>query len=294
LTSAGSETSQKTCPICAEQIRSDALVCRFCGHDFRPDPPTSPPSKTNGLAVASLVLGILPVFGIGAILAVIFGHVSLGQIKKSDGAQTGRGMAIAGLILGYIWIALFVAILAVTLLGSSVGNEGAGAEYGDPVVEGTALTIYPNSEAVDFSATGQFAPEVFGANYAGEAVSVTNDGIAKGIVFIAHWCPHCQEEVPRVQEWLDNGGGVDGVNIYSVSTSANSGRPNYPASAWLDSEGWTVPVIVDDMAGSVHAAYGSGGFPYWVFLNADGTVALRTAGQLTISQFEEVLGLLEK
>jgi hypothetical protein len=69
---------------------------------------------------------------------------------------------------------------------------------------------------------------------------------------------------------------------------------NFPASSWLDHEGWTVPLIVDDQAGSAHQAYGSGGFPYWVFLNADGTVAVRTAGQLTIPQLEEILLNLEQ
>jgi len=237
-----------------------------------------------------LVLGIVPVFGIGAILAVIFGFVSLNQIKKSNGSQTGRGMAIAGVILGFIWIAVFGVFVAAVVFG----NEEAGAEYGDPMITGTALTLYPNTESVDFSATEQIAPDVAGRNYAGNAVSITNDGRAKGIVFLAHWCPHCQEEVPRVQEWLNSGGGVDGVDLYSVSTAALAARSNFPASSWLDSEGWTIPVIVDDQEGSVHSAYGAGGFPYWVFLNADGTVAVRTAGQLTIVQLEEILNSLEQ
>jgi cytochrome c biogenesis protein CcmG/thiol:disulfide interchange protein DsbE len=203
--------------------------------------------------------------------------------KTSSASRTGIIIAAVG---GLVVLLLVFAVV--------FGNEEAGAEYGDPVIEGTALTQYPNSESVDFSAAGQVAPAVSGANYAGEAVSLTNDGVAKGIAFIAHWCPHCQEEVPRVQEWLDNGGGVEGTELYSVSTSASSGRPNYPASAWLDNEGWEMPVIVDDNRGSVHAAYGGGGFPYWVFLNADGTVAMRTAGQLTIEQLEGFLNALEK
>jgi cytochrome c biogenesis protein CcmG/thiol:disulfide interchange protein DsbE len=203
--------------------------------------------------------------------------------KTSSASRTG-------IIIGAVG-ALVVLLLVVAVV---FGNEEAGAEYGEPVVEGTALTLYPNSQAVDFSAAGQVAPDVIAKDYSGGDVSITNDGTAKAIAFIAHWCPHCQEEVPRVQEWLNNGGGVEGVDLYSVSTSANSGRPNYPASAWLDNEGWTLPVIVDDKAGSVHAAYGSGGFPYWVFLNADGTVSARTAGQLTIEQLEELLDALEK
>jgi thiol-disulfide isomerase/thioredoxin len=201
-------------------------------------------------------------------------------------ASTSRTAIIIGVVGGLVVLLLVAAVV--------FGNEEAGAEYGDPVITGTALTRFPGSESVDFSATGQVAPDVAGNDYAGTAVSITNDGTAKGIVFIAHWCPHCQEEVPRVQEWLNGGGGVEGVDLYSVSTAASSGQTNYPSSEWLDREGWTIPVIVDDQEGSVHSAYGAGGFPYWVFLNADGTVAVRTAGQLTIVQLEEILNSLEQ
>ena len=64
---------------------------------------------TNGFAIASLVLGILTLCGLGSVLAVIFGHIALGQIK--DRNQTGRGLAIAGLVLGYVGIGLVVAYL---------------------------------------------------------------------------------------------------------------------------------------------------------------------------------------
>ena len=94
-------------------------------------------------------------------------------------------------------------------------------------------------------------------------------------MFIAHWCGHCQAEVPRVQAWLDATGGVPGVDLYSVATAMNSGQGNFPPSDWLARENWSLPVIRDDQDNSVLAAYGSGGFPYWVFTNADGTVALR-------------------
>jgi hypothetical protein len=73
-------------------------------------------TSTNGLAVASLVLGILWLDGIGSVLAVIFGFVALNQIKQRN--QRGRGMAIGGLVLGWIGIALVaLAVVAVTSWG---------------------------------------------------------------------------------------------------------------------------------------------------------------------------------
>ena len=72
--------------------------------------------RVEGLAVASLVLGILWIYWIGSILAVIFGHVALSRIKRSNGWKTGRGMAIAGLVLGYVWLAAFTIFAIIGLI----------------------------------------------------------------------------------------------------------------------------------------------------------------------------------
>ena len=203
--------------------------------------------------------------------------------SSTSGSKTGL---IIGIVGGLVVLLLVAAVM--------FGSEEVGAEFGEPEIKGTSLPLFPSTESFDLSATGLAAPEVFGQDYSGNNVSITNDGRAKGIALIAHWCPHCQAEVPRVQDWLDSTGGVEGVDLYSVSTAAGSGQPNYPASEWLEREGWTIPVVVDDQARSVHQAYGQGGFPYWVFLNADGTVAARTAGELTIDQLEDILNALEQ
>jgi hypothetical protein len=80
----------------------------------------APSSGTNGFAIASLILSIVSVAtcGIGSILAVVFGHIALGQIRQRG--QEGTGMARAGLILGYIGIALIAFyIVAVTITSAS-------------------------------------------------------------------------------------------------------------------------------------------------------------------------------
>ena len=58
-----------------------------------------------------MVLGILWIWWIGSILALVFGYVAKGQIDRSAGRQSGRGMAIAGIVLGWIgvgFLALFI------------------------------------------------------------------------------------------------------------------------------------------------------------------------------------------
>src|SRR5438128_11300863 len=69
------------------------------------------PASTSGFAVASLVLGILWIWWIGSILAVIFGFVARAQIKRSHGMLTGDGLAIAGIVLGFLGIAGFVILV---------------------------------------------------------------------------------------------------------------------------------------------------------------------------------------
>lgn len=89
-------------------------------------PPALPPPgpvvaarvPTNGFAITSLVLGILGLIGlwfVGPILALVFGYLARGQIDRSGGRQEGRGLAVAGIIMGWIgiglsvlWTALFV------------------------------------------------------------------------------------------------------------------------------------------------------------------------------------------
>lgn len=71
--------------------------------------------RTNGFAVAALVLGLSAwwIYGLGSILAIIFGHIAVHQINRSNGTQGGKGMAIAGLVLGWIVVAVFgLAILS--------------------------------------------------------------------------------------------------------------------------------------------------------------------------------------
>jgi hypothetical protein len=86
-----------------------------------PPYPTQPQfigySRTSGLAVASLVLGIVWVFWVGSVLAIVFGHVALSQIKRSYGALSGRGMAIAGLVLGYLGLATLALVIALAATG---------------------------------------------------------------------------------------------------------------------------------------------------------------------------------
>jgi cytochrome c biogenesis protein CcmG/thiol:disulfide interchange protein DsbE len=133
------------------------------------------------------------------------------------------------------------------------------------------------------------APAVSGEDFAGSPVSIGSDGRAKAIVFLAHWCPHCQAEVPVIQGWLDSGGAPADVDLYSVATSNDPSQPNYPPDAWLQGEGWTVPVLVDDGEDTAGRAFGVSAFPFFVFVDDQGNVVSRATGELSIDQLQTFL-----
>jgi hypothetical protein len=66
-------------------------------------------TQTNGMAVASLVMGIIGIIVcpiIFGVLAIIFGFIARSQIEASRGRQSGAGMAVAGIVLGFVGIPL--------------------------------------------------------------------------------------------------------------------------------------------------------------------------------------------
>ncbi len=196
-----------------------------------------------------------------------------------------------------VLIVVFSAIAALLIAAIVLSGEesiGSAGEYGDVAISGDSLPEWEgNASVVEAEpAFGLVAPEISGQDFDGSSVSISHDGTPKAIVFLAHWCGHCQAEVPRVQSWLDSTGGVPGVEVMSVTTSASSGQPNWPPSSWLNRENWTSPNVRDDSDSSALRAYGGTSFPYWVFLNGDGTVARRVAGETDIQTLQTIMGSL--
>jgi hypothetical protein len=114
----------KVCPDCSETIQAQAMVCRFCGYDYRAGARTSVAPTTNGMAVASMVLGILWIWWVGSILALVFGYMARKQIKEAAGTQSGNGMATAGIVLGWIGVATLLGFILLVAVGSTVDSTG--------------------------------------------------------------------------------------------------------------------------------------------------------------------------
>ena len=116
------------CQKCGKPNDEGSQFCSSCGQPLSSSPamPTSvqaapvvPPPvatpETSGKAIASLICGLLGFMLPAAIAAVILGHISRSEIRKSGGRLTGSGMALVGLIFGYLCLA-FIPIVIIAAI----------------------------------------------------------------------------------------------------------------------------------------------------------------------------------
>jgi thiol-disulfide isomerase/thioredoxin len=212
---------------------------------------------------------------------------------RRRGAKQSRTpyFVIAG-IAAAVLIALVVALAAG---GGGDDNTTTGGGNADPATTGTvAVSGNPLPQFTDTSddpAVGMTLPTLEGNDQTGAPMTIGADGRPTMIMFVAHWCPHCQREVPVVQQWVDDGRLPEGVDLVSVSTAIDPNRPNYPPDAWLADEGWTAPVLVD-ADNSAAQAVGLSAYPFFVAIDGDGTVVLRTSGELTTDQLDAIASTL--
>ena len=175
--------------------------------------------------------------------------------------------------------------------------EAFEGEVGPVEVQGTSLAEFePGGDIESDPARGMTAPIVIGEDFDGNAVRI--DAAADGptlAVFLAHWCPHCNNELPRVNQLRDEGALPADLNVVGVSTAISPDRSNWPPSQWFQDMDWTYPVIADgvDMQRRTFVAadaFGLTAFPYMVLIGSDGTVLARWSGE---HDPDELLELIE-
>ena len=164
----------------------------------------------------------------------------------------------------------------------------ASVVLGDGSSAPDALPAY-DATVDDDPAVGREIPAVAGTGLDGSEVVIEPDGTAKVLVFVAHWCPHCRREVPRLVEHLAAQPMPDDVELLTVSTSVKPGAEGYPPAEWLEEAGWTAPVLADDDLESVADAFGLSAFPFFVVVDADGTVVERASGELSTERFDALV-----
>ena len=188
------------------------------------------------------------------------------------------------IIAGAVVLVLGLAIaIGVTLSSEPVA---AGLPEGEISVVGDYLPQYAG-ENDDNVALGLAAPTFSAPDQNSEIFQLEKNGNSKALLFLAHWCPHCQREVPVVQRFIDSNGVPPGIDVIAVATSIDRGRDNYPPQEWLQREGWSETQIYD-LDREIGEAYGLNAFPYWVFLDKDLNVLARRTGNLP----EDMVGAL--
>jgi thiol-disulfide isomerase/thioredoxin len=161
----------------------------------------------------------------------------------------------------------------------------AAAETGSVTVTGDVL---PARTADGDPALGRTAPTLAGQSFDGSPQTIA-PGKPTLVVFVAHWCPHCQREVPRLVEWSASRDVPDGLDVIAVATGTSDERDNYPPSEWLAEAGWPHPVLLDDEESTAGIAMGIDAYPYFLLLDADGMVLLRDSGEIDTGELTTMI-----
>jgi cytochrome c biogenesis protein CcmG, thiol:disulfide interchange protein DsbE len=220
----------------------------------------------------------------------------LKQARRDQRVQSRRsaGPARSGSLF---WIGLAALVAVAAAVAVFVGRDDGGSgtvvdEAASASVEGVPLPAFDADASAD-PAVGMSAPGLAGTSVNDGRVTIpAGAGQPRALIFLAHWCPHCRDEVPLIVDWVQAGGGPEGVELYGVATANDPDADNYPASAWLEEEGWEVPTLLDDDQRAAAQAYGVTGFPFFVFVDGEGEVTGRHAGELGIDELEERLAAL--
>ena len=198
-----------------------------------------------------------------------------------------RGVLIGVAIALLVVVALVIAIVA---SGGDDGDGGGGAaaqgEQQPVVIDGTPL---PELAAGDDPAIGTTPPTLQGSSFDGSPVEVVPGGTDKMVVFLAHWCSHCNAEVPVLLEWQEAGRVPEGLEVIGVATASDESAPNYPPSAWLEDFGWPWPTLADSADNEAAQAYGVSGFPFIVVIGEDGTVKGRFSGEMGLDDLDQAV-----
>lgn len=212
-----------------------------------------------------------------------------------DKKKSGSSISPRAIIIG---VAVVIAIAAGIAVFASGGDDTSGptttadiadggvapAEYQKVTVSGDPLDPL-GSDATD-PARGKVAPSISGYTHSGFPVAVNpaTDGAPTMLVFLAHWCPHCNAEMPRLIKWYESGKVPEDLRVVGITTSSREDQANWPPSEWMRSFDWPFEVFADSQTNDAGVAYGVDGYPFMVILDKDGKVVARNSGEMEESE----------
>jgi cytochrome c biogenesis protein CcmG, thiol:disulfide interchange protein DsbE len=231
----------------------------------QPDGERSVAKKKGGIPKIAFVVG-----------GVVIAAVAITALTQGGGTKTAATTTTVAAIQGQA--------------GTTNAVPPKAGETQPITVTGAKLADLP--EKGDDPSVGMLAPTMAGRDFQGSPVTVTpGDGRPKLLVFVAHWCPHCQREVPLLTTWFNDGSIPKSVDLVAISTSYQPSRGN-PPTAWMAKVGWPTTLIADDEKSTAAQAYGLTGFPYFVLVDAKGNVVARDSGELELATVKTLLAKL--
>ena len=213
--------------------------------------------------------------------------------REAEDEARRRRLIVIGSIVAVVVIAAIIAIVATSGGNDSATKVATGSQNQPVTVTGTALPRF-DSNGAD-AAIGMTVPTISGQSFNGDPVKIDpTNGRPKVLLGVAHWCPHCQREVPLLSANIRANPLPAPVEMIAISTSVQSSAPNYPPQAWLEREHWPTPVIADDTKNTAADAIGLSSFPYFVFTDGQGKVVARRAGEIPVEEFRQLVDQIAK
>ncbi len=219
---------------------------------------------SNGLLGGIVVIGALCTLGVLTAIAVVSQRQAAVAVESSESDSLS--------------------------LGDQFTKEQAPA-----VSEANAATLEripqlgPMEGSADNTTTQQFSPFEW-ENPDGSIGFLERNGKPKAIYFLAHWCPHCQAELAKIESLAAVGLQPEEVDFIAVGVLARPGEANFPPEMWLADAPFDQLMIdvEQELAAeeSLAARFGLAGVPYVLYLDAELNLIERKSGEL--SQ-EEVL-----
>jgi hypothetical protein len=158
-------------------------------------------------------LSLVWIGGLGSLLAVVFGFVARSEIKKSNGAKTGDGMAIAGIIVG------FVGLLGIA--GIIVGLAALGTAA-NKIVQDLSPKTVAFGTTVDVSGSSFTNPGIKTITvYSLSAPHHVRDSLSGGTDYVS---------TARMSVCADSSGSQQGFDAYDMSVYFGDGQTSNPNS----------------------------------------------------------------
>ena len=242
----------------------------------------------RGLLIA-LAIGLVAVFAMQ-----VFTLISASRTDEQIAALDEQVAAVSSDVAS-----VQASVAAVDQKVDDLGNDSLIA----PTASGASAAVAPSApvgylppfeQGQPDAALGVVLGDVTGVEYYADTEMTVDpaDGTARAWLVWAHWCPHCQRELPPLSDWYtENADLYPNVELVSITSSIDPARGN-PLEPYLDELQLPFPAIVDpDLA--LAEQFGLSAFPFWVFTAGDGTTLLRVAGFLEIDQIAEIFAQLE-